>query len=35
MEATDRIETRLAEIEVTIGRLRAVQIELLAEVDRR
>jgi hypothetical protein len=35
METTDRIETRLAEIETTIGRLRAVQVDLLAEVDRR
>jgi len=35
METTDRIETRLVEIETTIGRLRAIQIDLLAEIDRR
>ena len=35
METTDRIETRLVDIETTIGRLRAIQIDLLAEIDRR
>ena len=35
METMDRIETRLVEIETTIGRLRAIQVDLLAEVDRR
>jgi len=35
METTDRIETRLVEIETTIGQLRAIQVDLLAEVDRR
>jgi len=35
METTDRIETRLVEIETTIGRLRAIQIDLLGEIDRR
>jgi hypothetical protein len=35
METTDRIETRLVEIESTIGRLRAIQVELLGEIDRR
>src|SRR5665811_667796 len=32
---TDRIETDLIEIESTIARLRGVQANLLAEVDRR
>ena len=35
METMDRIETRLVEIETTIGRLRAVQVELLGEIDGR
>ncbi|NIA24443.1 MAG: DUF222 domain-containing protein [Gammaproteobacteria bacterium] len=34
-ESTDRIETDLIEIETTIGRLRAVQADLLCEIDRR
>ncbi len=35
MNTTDRIETRLVDIETTIGQLRAVQVDLLAEIDRR
>lgn len=33
--STDQIETSLVEMESTIGRLRAAQVELLGEIDRR